>query len=66
MYICVAMDYFPISGQEAATYIAKVLINEFFCRFGVPNELHSVEQGSIANVVGLRLAILLASLSGKS
>ncbi|XP_050710863.1 protein NYNRIN-like isoform X1 [Eriocheir sinensis] len=48
-YICVTMDYFTkwpeayaIPDQEATT-IAKVLVVEF-CRFGVPNELHS-DQG---------------------
>ena len=49
-YICVAMDYFtkwpeayPIPNQEATT-VARVLVEQFFSRFGVPFELHS-DQG---------------------
>ena len=49
-YLLVTMDYFskwpevyPIPNQEATT-VAEVLVNEFFCRFGVPLELHS-DQG---------------------
>ena len=49
-YILVVMDYFtkwpeayPIPNQEATT-VARVLVDEFFCRFGVPYELHS-DQG---------------------
>ena len=49
-YILVAMDYFTkwpevyaIPNQEATT-VAKKLVDEFFTRFGVPNELHS-DQG---------------------
>ncbi|KAK3895061.1 hypothetical protein Pcinc_001229 [Petrolisthes cinctipes] len=49
-YICVAMDYFTkwpeayaIPDQEAAT-VAQVLVDQFFCRFGMPQELHS-DQG---------------------
>ena len=49
-YIVVAMDYFtkwpeayPVPNQEAAT-VARVLVDDFFCRFGVPYELHS-DQG---------------------
>ena len=49
-YILVAMDYFtkwpeayPIPNQEAVT-VAKVLVEGFFTRFGVPLELHS-DQG---------------------
>ena len=49
-YILVAMDYFTkwpeafaIPNQEART-VATVLVNEFFTRFGMPNELHS-DQG---------------------
>jgi transposase InsO family protein len=44
------MDYFtkwpevyPIPNQEALT-VAENLVNNFFCRFGVPRELHS-DQG---------------------
>lgn len=49
-YIVVAMDYFtkwpeayPVPSQDAVT-VASVLVNNFFSRFGVPNELHS-DQG---------------------
>jgi hypothetical protein len=49
-YLLVAMDYFTkwpevyaIPKQEAAT-VADVLVSNFFCRFGVPMELHS-DQG---------------------
>ena len=41
-YICVAMDYFTkwpeayaIPDQEAAT-MARVLVDNYFCRFGMP------------------------------
>lgn len=49
-YILVVMDYFTkwpevfaIPNQEAVT-IAEKLVNEVFCRFGVPLEIHS-DQG---------------------
>ena len=49
-YLLIAMDYFskwpeayPLPNQEAIT-VAKVLVNEFFCRFGITLELHS-DQG---------------------
>ncbi|KAI3373157.1 hypothetical protein L3Q82_006488 [Scortum barcoo] len=49
-YILVAMDYFTkwpeayaVPDQSAAT-TAEHLVNEMFCRFGVPEELHS-DQG---------------------
>ena len=49
-YIVVVGDYFtkwveayPIPDQEAST-IASVLCAEFFCRFGIPAEIHS-DQG---------------------
>jgi hypothetical protein len=44
------MDYFTkwpevyaIPTQEAST-VAEVLVDNFFCRFGIPRELHS-DQG---------------------
>jgi hypothetical protein len=44
------MDYFTkwpeayaLPNQEAAT-VAEVLVTDFFCRFGIPRELHS-DQG---------------------
>ena len=49
-YLLVTMDYFskwpevyPLPNQEART-VAIVLVREFFCRFGIPMELHS-DQG---------------------
>lgn len=49
-YIVVVIDYFTkwpeafaVPNQEAAT-VARVLVDEFFSRFGLPNELHS-DQG---------------------
>jgi hypothetical protein len=46
-YLLIAMDYFTkwpeayaIPNQEAAT-VAEALVTNFFCRFGVPRELHS-------------------------
>ena len=49
-YICVTMDYFTkwpeaiaVPNQEAET-IARALVDNFFSRFGVPDELHS-DQG---------------------
>jgi hypothetical protein len=49
-YLLIAMDYFSnwpeayaIPNQEAAT-VAEALVTKFFCRFGVPLELHS-DQG---------------------
>ena len=50
-YLLIAMDYFtkwpeafPLPNQVAAT-VAKVLVNEFFCRFGAPLEIHSDQGG---------------------
>ncbi|KAG0710710.1 Gag-Pol polyprotein [Chionoecetes opilio] len=49
-FICVVMDYFTnwpeayaLPNHEATT-IAGALVNNFFTRFGVPQELHS-DQG---------------------
>jgi transposase InsO family protein len=49
-YLLIAMDYFTkwpeayaIPNQEAAT-VAEALVINFFCRFGVPRELHN-DQG---------------------
>lgn len=46
-YILIAQDYFtkwveafPLPNQQATT-VGEVLVNQFFCRFGVPMELHS-------------------------
>ncbi len=49
-YILVTGDYFtrwmeayPIPNQEAIT-VATKLVNELFCRFSIPEQLHS-DQG---------------------
>ena len=49
-YIIIAQDYFtkwpeafPVPDQKA-TSVADVLVNQFFTRFGIPQELHS-DQG---------------------
>jgi hypothetical protein len=49
-YLLITMEYFTkwpeayaIHNQEAAT-VAEALVTNFFCRFGVPRELHS-DQG---------------------
>ena len=49
-YLLIIADYFtkwpeayPLPNQEATT-VAKVLVNEMICRFGVPLEIHS-DQG---------------------
>ena len=51
-YLLVAMDYFtkwpevyPLPDQEAST-IARVLVEGFFCRFGLPLELHTDQGGN--------------------
>ena len=50
-YIMVVMDYFtkwaeayPLRNQEAET-VAKVLVEQFICRFGVPLSIHT-DQGT--------------------
>ena len=46
-YIFIAQDYFTMWVEafalpnQQATTVAEVLVNQFFCRFGVPMELHS-------------------------
>ena len=37
------MEAFPIPNQEAIT-VARALVDKFFCRFGLPEQLHS-DQG---------------------
>ena len=48
-YILVVSDYFtrwaeafPIPNQEALT-VARVFVNEYVCRYGVPVQLHTDE-----------------------
>ena len=48
-YILVVGDYFthwmeafPIPNQEAMT-VARTLVDKYFCRFGIPEQLHSRE-----------------------
>ncbi|KAK3708498.1 hypothetical protein QZH41_003116 [Actinostola sp. cb2023] len=50
-YVLVVTDYFtkwtesyPIPNQEAPT-VAEKLVGEFICRFGVPRQLHSDQEG---------------------
>lgn len=64
-YILVAMDYFTkwteayaIPNQEAVT-IAKVLVTEFFSRFGVPLELHSDQGRNFESALFQRVCKLL-------
>jgi hypothetical protein len=49
-YLLIAMDYFTkwqevyaVPNQEATT-IADALVTNFFCRFGIPRELHRRER----------------------
>ena len=49
-YILIVCDYFtrwtesfPLPNLEATT-VARVLVNEYICRFGVPEQLHT-DQG---------------------
>jgi hypothetical protein len=46
-YFLIAMDYctkwpeaYALPNQEAST-VAEALVTNFFCRFGIPRELHS-------------------------
>jgi transposase InsO family protein len=46
-YLLIAMDYFTkwpeayaLPNQEVST-VAEALVTNFFCRFGIPQELHS-------------------------
>ena len=42
-YFTCWMEAFPIPNQEAIT-VARALVDKFFCRFGLPEQLHS-DQG---------------------
>ena len=51
-YVLVVGDYFtrlmeayPIRNQEAVT-VAQKLVDEFFCRFSTPEQLHSDQGGA--------------------
>lgn len=63
-YICVVIDHsttwpeaYVIPDQE--DIIAKVLVEEFFCCFGVPNKLHS-NQEEIESSIHARCSKLLS------
>lgn len=64
-FILVVMDYFskwpkayPIPNQVAAT-LAEVLTKNMFCRFGVPQELHSDQDRNFESNVFQRVSELL-------
>lgn len=64
-YLLVCMDYFtkwpevyPIPNQEAET-IAKVLVEEFVCRFGVPLQIHSDQGRNFCSNVFAEMCTLL-------
>ena len=64
-YILIAMDYFtkwpeayPLPNQEAVT-VAKVLVEEFISRFGMPIELHSDQGRNFESRVFAELCSLL-------
>ena len=65
VHILIAQDYFtkwveafPIPNQQATT-VAEVLVNQFFCRFGVPMELHSDQGRNFESVVFQEICKLL-------
>ena len=64
-YLLVAMDYFtkwpevyPLPDQEAST-IAQALVEGFFCRFGLPLELHSDQGGNFESTLFAEVCRLL-------
>ena len=64
-YILIAQDHFTkwveavaLSNQQATT-VAEVLVNQFFCRFGVPMELHSDQGGNFESAVFQEICKLL-------
>ena len=64
-YILIAQDYFtkwveafPLPNQQATT-VAEVLVNQFFCRFGVPMELHSDQGRNFESIIFQEICKLL-------
>ena len=64
-YILIAQDYFTkwveafaLPNQQATT-VAEVLVNQFFCRFGVPMELHSDQGRNFESAVFQEICKLL-------
>ena len=64
-YVLVVGDYFtkwveayPLPNQEAST-IARVLVNEFICRYGVPKELHTDQGRNFESTLMLEVCKLL-------
>ena len=64
-YILVVGDYwtkwmeaYPIPDQQAET-VASKLVEEFVCRFGVPNELHSDQGRNFESAVFQEMCLIL-------
>ena len=64
-YLLIVADYFtkwpeayPIPNQEAVT-VATVLVEEFFCRFGMPLEIHSDQDPNFESQVFQEVCKLL-------
>ena len=64
-YLLVVMDYFtkwpeayPLPDQEAST-IAHALVEGFFCRFGLPLELHTDQGGNFESTLFTEVCRLL-------
>ena len=64
-YILVIGDYFtkwkeafPLKDMEA-TSIARVLVNEFICRFGVPDSIHTDQGKNLESKLVKEICILL-------
>ena len=65
VYVLVVGDYFtkwieayPLPNQEAET-VAKVFVEEFVCRYGVPKELHSDQGRNFESVLMKEVCKLL-------
>ena len=64
-YLLIAADYFtkwveayPLPNQEATT-VAEVLVNEFVCRFGTPQIIHSDQGRNFESAVFTEMCRLL-------
>lgn len=64
-YLLVVMDYYtkwpeayPLPNQEATT-VARTIVNEFVCRYGVPLELHSDQGRNFESAVFREMCCLL-------